>query len=189
MHNWTFLTMAIKNTTFCILLLLSIEVFAQKLLFFNAKKQKSIVVNLGSVLCVSYKGYNGVTEFAKLTVTNITDSTVELGVDMNKLGVFKKLKDGQHVNNYKVIRLEDIKGFRRITLGRTTLKTLLKIGVVVGTYFFIYELSQNGSFTAGEIFAISAGVGIGGTLLINTLLPENVKYYMKDGWEVHTIKD
>ncbi len=189
MHNRSIIAMAIKKICILLLLLSAFDSFAQELLFFNAAKQKSVIVRPGSILCVSYTGYNGITEFAKLTVTDITDSTVVLGVNTAKLGFMSKLKDGPHVNNYKVIRLEDIKGFRRITLGRTTLKTLMKIGVVVGTYFFIYELSQDGGFSAGETFAISAGAGIAGTILVNALLPENVKYYMKDGWEVRYLKD
>jgi predicted secreted protein len=160
---------------------------AQHLLFYNIELQKSIRVLPGQTLAVSYVGYNGVVEYAKLTVTDITDSTVVLGVNPKKLPLFNNMKDGKHINTYKVVSLKDIQAFRRITVKRQLLKTTMRAALIAGTYLLIVDVTQNGNMNAGEIFMLSLGVGIAGNVAINTLLPDKVKYQMADGWQVKYI--
>lgn len=157
------------------------SVYAQKkLVFINSTSQKVIELKVGHRAALLYAGYRGQVEFARETVTDITDSTITLGIDMNeRLG-----KPGKHNRfTYKTISIKDIKGFRRMTLGRQVAKTTLAAAGVVGSFYLLKNVysSDISNFSA---FAISVGVGVGLYGINNLIFPENIKYYMQDGWTV-----
>ncbi|MEY3334831.1 MAG: hypothetical protein RLZZ176_3134, partial [Cyanobacteriota bacterium] len=86
------------------------------------------------MISVSYMGYNGVPEFAKLTITDINDSFIILGVDPSRIAFLRGNTDGPILNTYKVIKIRDIVAFRRISVGRRILKSSLRIAAYVGTF-------------------------------------------------------
>ncbi len=157
------------------------------LYFINRSKHKIIEVKTGQQLSLKYKGYLGQPEFAKQTVTEITDSFIYLGVDPELLGdLFKKSISNNPKFIYKKVLLKDIIAFRRMTVGRQFFKSSMMIATIFGTGYLLTDLYQKNKFTTLETLGISFGVGIGTSLLINLVLPENPKCFLSDGWEVTT---
>jgi hypothetical protein len=158
-------------------------VFAQqKLVFTHAATQKTIELKVGHRAAILYTGYLGQVEFARETVTDITDSTITLGVDITK--ILPNSKPGKNNKlTYKTILIKDIKGFRRMTVGRQAAKSALSIAGIVGSFYLLQGVysSDISNFNA---FAISLGVGLGLYGINNLIFPENIKYYMQEGWTV-----
>jgi hypothetical protein len=165
------------------------DAFAQKMLLFtNTAKNKVIVVKEGQFLSLRYKGYMGQTDFTKQIVTEITDSTITLGTDPEIFDA-KWLKENEGlIKNYRIVRISDITAFRRMTLGRHLLKTMVTIGVFVGSYFLLYDVYRNPEVNAAEGFAISLGVAVGAKLLLDLALPEKPNHKLTEGWSVRVVE-
>jgi hypothetical protein len=167
---------------------LSFRLQAQVLEFYHAESKKTITIRTGQAIALTYKGYNGQLEFIKQTVTEITDSTLVLGLNYSRFNI-KSVNKGPLVNMHKIVKLQDIQGFRRMTLGRQLLKSGLSIGAVIGSYTFLYRISNNSNYTPGEVLLISIGVAFGSKILLDKIMPENTKFEMKDGWTYRIIND
>lgn len=153
----------------------------------NRAKHKVIRIKPGQQLSLRYKGYLGQQEFVKQTVTDINDSMVMLGIDPELLTPgFQKMVANNPKYVHRKVMLRDITGIRRLTFGRQLLKSGLVVTNIVGTYILLTNLYRNNNFTIGQTFFISLGVGIGTSIIINALLPENPKYNISDGWELVT---
>jgi hypothetical protein len=159
---------------------------AQKtLLFYNTQLNKTIELKEGHRAAILYKGYQNQIEFAMETVTLITDSTIVLGIDLatllpnHKPGKMNKLM-------YKVIRITDIVGFRRMTLGRQIAKLTFSIAGIVGS-FYILNGVYSSNISNFNAFMISLGAGFGILGLNHLIFPENIKYYFSDGWQVKVL--
>lgn len=154
--------------------------FAQEhIMFIQEQKGKVIQAKLGDQLSVKYRGYLGQTESFKQTLTEIDDSSFVLG--------FQFL--GQELNAYKKIKYEDIIAFRRISLGRTILKTSLSLGSAVGVILLLDRTYKNEAYSLGlgGRIGLSVGLGLGMNLLINGLLPDKPKYQVKEGWQIYSV--
>ncbi len=174
--------------TFLMMFMLGLTLAAQPRLFFmNKQLNKMVEVFPGQQVCLLYNGYLNQQEFAKNIVTEITDSTITLGHDPDMMGNFgqkmarkQALKTG---SSYKIIRIKDIRGFRRITAGRQLLKTATQSASIVGLFFLVSGVYQSDHISSWNAFFISFGSGIATTTIINALFPENIRYLMKDGWQ------
>jgi hypothetical protein len=184
MRYWSSLFVAI---IFSILVVVPANSSAQQLLFYHVEKQKTIVVRPGNTLAISYTGYNGVREYVKLTVTDLTDTAIVFGIKSERLPFFSNLKDGKHINSYKIVNYTDVVAFRRITLGRQVLKTTLRMALIAGTYSLVYETTRNTDMSSGNIFLLSLGLGVAGNTAINLLLPDQVKHNIVDGWKLQYV--
>jgi hypothetical protein len=163
-----------------------LPVFAQKKLVFTySATLETIEMKVGHRAAILYTGYRGQTEFARENVTEITDSTIVLGVDITR--IFPNSKPGKNNRlTYKVISIKDIKGFRRMTIGRQLAKSSFNIAGVVGSFYLLHGIysSDISNFSS---FAISVGVGVGLYGINNLIFPENIKYYMQEGWTVKVV--
>lgn len=178
-----------KGLVLFLLLSVSASCFAQKrLLFYNTQTLKTIELKEGHKASILYKGYNGQIEFVSHIVSEITDSTITIGTDMSSL--FPNRKPGSFIRStHKVIRIEDIIGFRRMTLGRQWAKAGVSVAGIVGSFYLLHGVYNNASISNAGAFFISLGTGFA-LLGVNQLLfPENIKYYFKDGWEVKVLTD
>lgn len=164
------------------------ECWAQKsLLFYNVKTNDSIEMKVGHRATILYKGYLGQLEVVKETVTDITDSTIVLGVNLAEnfpSFVSKPGKSNRFI--YKTIKITDIVGFRRMTVGRQVAKLMLSIATVVGSVY-IAQKAYSGNFNALSAFGVTLGAGLGLFWLNNVMLPESIKYYFEEGWSVIVI--
>ncbi len=175
----------------CLGLLFMVELSsAQKsLLFFNTQANKTIQVKVGHRASILYKGYLGQLEFAKETVTDITDSTIVLGINLAETMPRLAPKPGKSTRlTYKVIRINDIVGFRRMTLGRQFVRLTLTAAGLVGT-FVVFNQAKIQGFTSFNASLITFGAGLGFLWINNLILPENIKYYMESGWQVKVLND
>ena len=81
----------------------------------------------------------------------------------------------------KQIRIKDIQGFRKISVGSQLLKTALTIGATIGTYYAIRNNGESLSYTEQLLYSTAAGLTVRFTL--SKVFPdEKVKYRIKDGW-------
>lgn len=162
--------------------LLVLPVFAQKkALLIHAEKQKVLELKVGHRVALLYTGYRGQVEFACEMVSDITDSTITIGLKDGLLGSSKKGKQ-----NYKTIAIKDIQGFRRMTLGRQLAKTAFTIGGVVGSFYLLRGVYSS-NLSNWSSFAISLGVGLGLYELNALIFPENIKYFMDEGWTIAVV--
>jgi hypothetical protein len=177
MRKLTFLSFLVCMSLFC---------FAQKsLLFYHIQTLRTIELKVGHKATILYKGYLGQAEFISQVVTEISDSTITLGTDAQSF--FASQKPGKNIKQvHKVIRISDITGFRRMTIGRQLGKAGLSIAGVVGSIYLLPYVYGSGA-GKGTAFFISFASGL--TILgINQLVfPENIKYYFKDGWEAKVV--
>ena len=166
-------------------ILLTVQCFAQKkLVFTHAQTHKTIELNVGNRAAFTYKGYMQQHEFIKEIITNITDSTVTLGFTYYPSLPPSITKPGKHPKLvYKVVRIADITGFRKMGVGRLLAKSAVSIGSIIGSYYLLRGI-YNSNIGAGSSIALSMGVGIGIYGLNEMLFPENIKYYLEDGWQV-----
>ena len=156
------------------------------LVFTNSKLNKVIEVKAGQFLSVRYNGYLGQPEFFKNVVTEITDSTILLGIQPELISPV--LKNRNIPGSGKVIRITDISAFRRMRIGRQLLKSMSILGLAVGDYFLLSHLFRNVKISSGSAFLISLGAGIGGKIFIDLLYPESPKFNMSEGWQVSVVR-
>lgn len=158
---------------------------AQPLLeFYQPSTGKVIPVKAGDQLSISYRGYLGQTELFKSALTQVTDSSVILGLGLLKPERVDDEKVRQALMS-KEILLSDIIAFRRMSTGRVLLKSVLTTGAVVGSVLLLSDLYRNSDYTDLQKLGISVGTGIGINIAIQMLLPEHPKYRMSGGnWKV-----
>jgi hypothetical protein len=172
----------------CCFIIASVCVHAQRNLYFiNRARHKVVEVQVGQQLSLKYKGYLNQPEFCRQTVTDITDSTITLGVDPALLGKgYQQMTANNPKFVYRKILIRDIIAFRRISVERALLKNALLVGNLIGSYYLLSDLYHNSHFSTPQTFLISFGTGILSVIVINLLLPENPKYQVENGWEVST---
>lgn len=160
--------------------------FSQELWLTHTAKNKIIKARIGNMAYVTYKGYNGQHEFATQIISEITDSTITLGLAPG--GVFgggKKYTAA--ANAYKVINIKDITAFRKRSVGGVALTALVSVGSVVGSVFLLDDLIRTNNISTGNALLISLGAGLVvryGTMLI---FPVNARYKISDGWKAHVV--
>lgn len=128
-------------------------------------------------------------EFVKETISDITDSTVVLGYSRYESLPKSITKPGKHPKiMHKVIRIEDITGFRKMGIGRLLAKSAVSIGGIFASYYLLKDIYSS-DISTGSSILLSMGVGFGLYGLTEALFPENIKYYMEDGWQVTVAYD
>lgn len=180
-----------RNIRLSILFLLfTLPCFAQKkLIFKNANTQKTVEFKVGNQASFIYKGYMAQSEFVKETISEITDSTVVLGFSYYQSLPKSVTKPGKHPKLlHKVIRIEDITGFRKMGTGRLLAKSAVSIGGIFASYYLLKDIYSSGISTGSSIL-LSMGVGFGLYGLTEVLFPENIKYYVEDGWKATVVVD
>ncbi|MES2779604.1 MAG: hypothetical protein V4651_06865 [Bacteroidota bacterium] len=171
-------------------LLFFVQCFAQKkLVFKNTKTQKTIELRVGNRVSFSYKGYMEQPEFVKETISQITDSTVVLGFSHFAALPKSITKPGKHPKLvFKVVRIEDITGFRKMGLGRLLAKGAVSIGGIFASYYLLKNIYSS-DISSGSSILLSMGVGLGLYGLTEVFFPENIKHYLEDGWTVSVAND
>lgn len=160
------------------------------LLFTNPNTSDSIILKVGQKATLLYKGYQGQTEVFNQLVTEITDSTITLGFNRGLLSTTNERQLGKKTKaTHKTIRIADIRGFRRITVGRQLAKSALNIGLLVGSVFLLQSVYNAQNLNPTADFFISMGIGFSVLGVQQLVLPENIKYYMDDGWQVGVVRD
>jgi hypothetical protein len=167
-----------------LLVIFSIVANAQQLLFINEAKNKVITVNVGSKLFLAYKGYNNQLEYYTNLVTNITDSTITLGV----IPFNERKRLNNKVNRFKTIAIKDIVAFRKRSLSMEVTKSVLQVGVVVFSAIVLRRLYLKSNVGNGAAFLLSLGVGLGSNSAIKGIFRENAKFKLKEGWIVKYVR-
>jgi len=155
----------------------------QKIIFYNQKNHKKIIAEYGSNLSVYYNGYLGQKEFYKNTITNVTDSSVFLGIMNSDIGIFKNI-----LPSGKEIMINDITVFRKISNGRNLSKSLFSIAVIFGSFYLLNQQINKNNNSVLENFAITLGIGITSKAIVNIIFNEKPKHKINDGWVVLTEK-
>ncbi|MGQ1785280.1 hypothetical protein [Saccharicrinis sp. GN24d3] len=159
------------------ILILFISLCAQSqkrvLVFYNQDKAEAIQVTKGGLVVLMYQGYLKQMELESNYVLDINDSTVTIG---------KPRLFSEPVNKKK-IRIEDIRGFRKVSAGSMLLKTALTVGATLGTYYTIRNNGDN--LTSTQQLLYSTGAGLVTNLSLKLIFPDNkIKHQMKHGWKV-----
>ncbi|WP_143525146.1 hypothetical protein [Labilibacter marinus] len=157
------------------LLFIGVQLFSQKtgIIFYNQVEGKSIPFIKGSMIVVEYQGYLKQMELYTNNIIEVNDSTVLIG----KARLFAA------PTQVKEIRIEDIKGFRKISAGSLLLKTTLTVGATLGAYYAMRNYADQLSST--EEILYSTAIGLATNISLNKIFPDKkVKYKMKDGWKV-----
>ncbi len=147
----------------------------QALIFLNNKETKAVQISRGGMVVLQYQGYLKQLEQETNYIIDVNDSTITLG----KPRVFSSPKD------VKEIRIKDIRGFRRISVGSQLLKMVLTVGATLGTY---YAITENGDdLTNTQELLFSTGAGLAARISLNIIFPDNkIKHKVKDKWKVIT---
>lgn len=165
-------------------LLCSIHGYAQELAFINKSQNNVITVRLGNKLHLAYLGYNNQLEYCANIVSEITDSTITLGI--NPVDLNKRLN--HKINRYKIIKIADIVAFRKRTSGVEIAKNFAQIGAIVASALLLKDLYAASNIGTGNALLLSLGAGLAVNLAVKGLFPENAKHLMKDGWEIKYLK-
>jgi hypothetical protein len=169
-----------KSIVILLFLFSAIGGYAQELAFINKTQNKIITIRLGNKLHLAYLGYNNQLEYCANIVSEITDSTITLGIrpfDTNK-------RLNHKINRYKVIKIADIVAFRKRKSGIEIAKNFAQIGAITASIFILRNLYAINNIGSGSALLFSLGTGLSINLAIKGLFPENAKHRIKDGWEI-----
>ncbi len=154
-------------------LLISVCAQSQKsaLIFYNQDAHKAVQIPKGALLVVQYRGYLKQMELKSNSLIQVNDSMVVMG----KPRLFTDATNLTH------IRIDDITGFRKVSVGSQLLKTVLTIGATLGVY---YGLRENGDkLSSTEQLLLSTGAGLLTNISLKFIFPLNrIKHKTKDGW-------
>ncbi len=154
----------------------------------NPATGKTIEARQGNWLTVTYKGYLGQTDMYKQTISHVTDSSVFLGLYLPELSYESQQTLAGLGLGYREVLLRDILTFRRMSAGRTVLKSFLSFGALVGSIVVLNNLYENSGYSTAAKYGISLGVGLGAKYLVNVLVSDRPKYAVKDGWEIRYLR-
>lgn len=144
----------------------------QILVFHNDSARQSVQLVEGGMLMVQYNGYLGQNELTTNTILELNDSLLVLG----KPRLLVKPIETRMIN------LNDITGFRKISLGSQLLKFSLSTGATLGAY---YAFSDNKDLNSTEKLLYSTAAGLATHFTIKLAFPgKKVKYKLKDGWKI-----
>lgn len=170
-----------------VLLVFNQQVKGQSVQFKN-EQGKCIILKQGDQISLFYKGYLGQKQFSNIDFLYGTDSSIVVGSAVNpnneKIANFLLMR-GQ---SQKEILFKDILAFRRISAGRKLAKSTINILCFAGFALALNEISKNNKLNYGQSLAYSVVGGIGISLFINFILPENPKYNTNEGWQIQTLK-
>ncbi|AMS25685.1 hypothetical protein AEM51_00260 [Bacteroidetes bacterium UKL13-3] len=177
-----------KFSFYILLMFVSLSCFAQKrLVFTNVQKQKVVELRVGNRATFYYKGYMDQPECVKETISDITDSTVVLGLSYDGLLPKSITKPGKYPKlMHKIIRIEDITGFRKMGTGRMLAKSAVSIGGIFASYYLLKNIYSS-NMSSGTSILLSMGVGFGLLGVTELLFPENIKHYTEDGWQAKVV--
>lgn len=155
------------------ILLITVCAQAQKsaLIFLHQDAHKAVQIPKGAMMVVQYQGYLKQLELKSNSLIQVNDSMIVLG----KPRLFSEPANLTH------IRINDITGFRKVSVGSQLLKTALTVGATLGAY---YGLRENGDkLSSTEQLILSTGAGLLTNISLKFIFPQNkIKHQTKDGW-------
>ncbi len=157
-----------------IFLLMGLSSIAQQklLVFYNESIHKAVQIKTNALVMIQYKGYLQQEELTTNNLMSCNDSIIILA---------QPRMFAQPLNPRK-IKLEDITGFRKVSVGSQLLKFGITLGVTLGTFFTI---SNNDQFSSTEQLIYSSAAGLATNYGLKLIFPMNrVKYKLKDGWKI-----
>lgn len=169
-------------TVFCLLCLTwaSVNVaFSQNYLrFYHDDLQKEVIIRPGDVVKFEYAGYLRQPEALENRVIQLGDNAIVMGQTF-----FGKVVP----ETQRTILLDDVTGFRKFSKLRYTLKTATQIGSAVGSIILFRKVIDRSKLSSTGDILLTLGVGIGSTILVESLFPKRVKRKINQGWryEIH----
>ncbi len=142
--------------------------------FYNDSLQQEVLIRSGDAVKFEYTGYLGQHEVLENKILQIGGNAVVLGQTM--FGVV--IPETQ-----RTILLEDITGFRKFVRSRRALKTVAQLGVAVGSILLFRKAIDRSELSDTGDILLTLGVGIGTTVLVESLFPKKVKKRMSEGWQ------
>ncbi len=150
---------------------------AQKniLVFLNEPEKKAIQIQTGGLVLLEYNGYLNQKELTRNYLMSINDSSVILG----KSRIF-----GAPIEK-REIRLEDITGVRKVSVGSQFLKFAITTAAAIGSY---YVFSDMENVNTTEKLLYSTGLGLTTNFMIKLAFPTHkIKYKLNKNWKKFTL--
>ncbi len=145
------------------------------LVFLNETEKKAVQIQTGGLVLLEYKGYLHQKELTRNYLLSVNDSSVTLG----KARLF-----GGPVDN-REIRIEDITGVRKVSIGSQFLKFALTTSAALGSYYFFSNMDN---INNTEKLIYSTGLGLTSNFVIKLAFPINkVKHKLNKNWKVFTL--
>lgn len=149
--------------------------FAQHhLVFYNDSTEQIVEIRPRDIIKLEYRGYLSQPEVIENRVIEVKQEALILGQTAFGYAV---------PETFRTVLLNDITGFRKFSRLRYTLKAAAQIGTAVGSIILFREVIDRSKLSGTGDILLSLGVGIGSTLLIESLFPKRVKNRKQDGWE------
>lgn len=170
MQNWFFFVpfaeLIMKTLSFFAFFLTCITLCAQKkLVFRDTVRGKTVVVKPGDKVKLLYNGYLGQLDAYYGTTGFITDSLVRL--------------------DSWVVRVGDIRGFRKFNRHRETWQGITRVATFLGSLVLINRLyANNPDIGLGKSIGISLGIGLANYGINAALFPSRIKNHNYNGWTV-----
>ncbi len=150
---------------------------AQKkiLVFLNETEQQAVQIQTGGLVLLEYSGYLKQKELTMNYILSVNDSSVVLGKSRLFRGPLER----------REIRLQDITGVRKVSVGSQLLKFALTSVATIGSY---YALSDMNDINTTERLLYSTGIGLTTNFAIKLAFPtKKVKYKLNKNWKVFTL--
>lgn len=162
---------------FCIICLIwasaHVALSQNYLRFYNDSLQQEVIIRLGDVAKFEYSGYLRQPEALENRVIQIGSNAIVLGQSFFGYAVPEARR---------TILLNDITGFRKFSRLRYTLKATAQIGSAIGSIILFRKVIDRSKLSSTGDVLLTLGVGIGSTILVESLFPKNVKKKMREGW-------
>ncbi len=163
---------------FFIILLLGLNnLHAQNkiLVFLNETEKKAVQIQPVGQVLLEYNGYLNQKELTMNYMIGLNDSSVILG----KARLF-----GAPIEK-REIKLKDITGVRKISVGFQFLKVALTTAATLGSYYLFSDMKD---INTTEKLIYSTGLGLSVHFAIKLAFPtKRVKYKLDKNWKVFTL--
>ncbi|MCU0452261.1 MAG: hypothetical protein MUE68_01245 [Bacteroidetes bacterium] len=165
--------MRISSMILVMLLMMSASALGQNVLLFeNAASRDTVRVEATDYLRLTFKGYLGQVDGVMNHVVSVGDSSV----------MMTNLASEDQMAPYEV-RIDDIRGFRRMPKLQPLIKPVANLTVAVGTIIIL----DNSSLSATKVSIYSAVATFATGYLLDLIFKDDIKFQMADGWTVRVV--
>jgi hypothetical protein len=162
----------LKSLFFFMLLFLFINhAFTQnKLIVENKDLNEKYEIEDSDYIKILYSGYLNQIAEQKSHLKKIGDTTL----------LFNTTKSRDMIDDDINVRIEDIKGVKKLWKYELIARPVITLGTTLGSYFYF----GSGDYSADEQYLYASLVGLGTSLLLNFIFDDTIEDKVSGGWTI-----
>ena len=123
-------------------------------------------------------------DYIKILYTGYLDQFAEQKSHLEKIGethlLFKSTKSMEMIDDDRNVRIEDIKGIKKLWKYEKIARPIITLGTTLGSYFYF----GNADFSTNERVIYTSLVGITTRLALNFIFDDTIEHKVSKGWSI-----